>query len=125
MGGLFVDERTLWPNGQFVIGLLVVNTKFLKEHPDLVKNWIRANVDLTDWINSAPGRSQEVVEPADSGRDRQGAASGGSRRSVRAHAGHLRSAACRADDCGDSRPLTTAFWAGRCLISRISTICRC
>ena len=51
-GRLFVDERTLWPNGQFVIGLLVVNTKFLKAHPDLVKNWIRANVDLTDWINA-------------------------------------------------------------------------
>src|SRR5450432_185937 len=47
-GRLFVDERTLWPDGQFVIGLLVVNTKFLKEHPDLVKNWIRANVDLTE-----------------------------------------------------------------------------
>src|ERR1039458_8947494 len=42
-GRLFVDERTLWPNGQFVIGLLVVNTKFLNAHPDLVKNWIRAN----------------------------------------------------------------------------------
>ena len=50
-GRLFVDERTLWPNGQFVIGLLVVNTKFLNAHPDLVKNWIRANLDLTDWIN--------------------------------------------------------------------------
>jgi len=51
-GRLFLDERTLWPNGDFVIGLLVVNTKFLKAHPDLVKNWIRANVDLTDWIGS-------------------------------------------------------------------------
>ena len=47
-GRLFVDERTLWPNGQFVIGLLVVNTKFLKTHPDLVKKWIRANIELTD-----------------------------------------------------------------------------
>ena len=30
-GRLFIDERSLWPNGQFVIGLLVVNTRFLKE----------------------------------------------------------------------------------------------
>jgi len=51
-GRLFVDERSLWPNGQFVIGLLVVNTKFLQTHPDLVKNWIRANLELTDWINA-------------------------------------------------------------------------
>jgi len=50
-GRLFLDERTLWPNGQFVTANLIVSTKFLKEHPDLVKNWLRAHVELTDWIN--------------------------------------------------------------------------
>src|SRR5580698_8071993 len=55
------DERTLWPNGQFVIGLLVVNTKFLKAHPDLVKNWIRANVELTDWINAHPADAKKLL----------------------------------------------------------------
>ena len=50
-GKLFLDERDLWPKGQFVVTNLVVSTKFLKDHPDLVKNWLRANVDLTDWIN--------------------------------------------------------------------------
>ena len=60
-GRLLVDERTLWPNGQFVIGLLVVNTKFLKEHPDLVKNWIRANVDLTDWIDGHQADAKKLL----------------------------------------------------------------
>jgi NitT/TauT family transport system substrate-binding protein len=60
-GRLFVDERSLWPNGQFVIGLLVVNTKFLKAHPDLVKNWIRAHVELTDWINSHPADAKTLL----------------------------------------------------------------
>src|SRR3984893_18729655 len=60
-GRLFVDERTLWPNGQFVIGLLVVNTKFLKAHPDLVKNWIRAHVELTDWINANPPQAKKLL----------------------------------------------------------------
>lgn len=60
-GRLFVDERTLWPNGQFVIGLLVVNTKFLQTHSDLVKNWIRANIDLTDWINAHPGQAKQLL----------------------------------------------------------------
>lgn len=60
-GRLFVDERTLWPNGQFVIGLLVVNTKFLNNHPDLVKNWIRANLDLTDWINSHQPEAKKLL----------------------------------------------------------------
>ena len=60
-GRLFVDERTLWPDGQFVIGLLVVNTKFLNEHPDLVKNWIRANLDLTDWINAHKDDAKKLL----------------------------------------------------------------
>ena len=50
-GRLFLDERTLWPNGDFITAHLIVRTQFLKEHPDLVKNWIRAHVELTDWIN--------------------------------------------------------------------------
>ncbi len=60
-GRLFVDERTLWPNGQFVIGLLVVNTKFLNAHPDLVKKWITANVDLTDWIGAHPSDAKKLL----------------------------------------------------------------
>lgn len=60
-GRLLVDERSLWPNGQFVIGLLVVNTKFLKAHPDLVKNWIRANVELTDWINGHQDEAKKLL----------------------------------------------------------------
>lgn len=50
-GRLFLDERTLWPNGQFISAHLIVRTQFLNEHPGLVKNWIRAHVELTDWIN--------------------------------------------------------------------------
>jgi NitT/TauT family transport system substrate-binding protein len=60
-GRLFVDERSLWPNGQFVIGLLVVNNKFLKAHPDLVKNWIRAHIELSDWINAHPAESKKLL----------------------------------------------------------------
>ena len=60
-GRLFVDERSLWPNGQFVIGLLVVNTKFLQAHPDLVRNWIRAHVELTDWIGSHPQEAKKLL----------------------------------------------------------------
>jgi len=48
---LFLDERQLWPQGQFVITNLIVSAKFLREHPDLVKKWVAAHVELTDWIN--------------------------------------------------------------------------
>jgi NitT/TauT family transport system substrate-binding protein len=50
-GRLFLDERDLWPRGQFVTAHIIVSTKFLREHPDVVKNFIRAHVELTDWIN--------------------------------------------------------------------------
>jgi NitT/TauT family transport system substrate-binding protein len=60
-GRLFIDERSLWPNGQFVIGLLVVNTKFLNAHPDLVKNWIRAHIELTDWINAHQPEAKKLL----------------------------------------------------------------
>jgi NitT/TauT family transport system substrate-binding protein len=60
-GRLLVDERSLWPNGQFVIGLLVVHTKFLQAHPDLVKNWIRAHIELTDWVNAHPAEAKKLL----------------------------------------------------------------
>ncbi len=50
-GRLFLDERDLWPKGQFVTAHIIVSSKFLHEHPDVVKNFIRAHVELTDWIN--------------------------------------------------------------------------
>jgi NitT/TauT family transport system substrate-binding protein len=50
-GRLFLDERTLWPNGDFITAHLIVRTKFLTEHRELVKQWVAAHVELTDWIN--------------------------------------------------------------------------
>lgn len=60
-GHIFLDERDLWPHGQFVITNLIVSTKFLHEHPDLVKNWIRAHVELTDWINGHLTESKKLI----------------------------------------------------------------
>jgi NitT/TauT family transport system substrate-binding protein len=60
-GRLFLDERDLWPNGQFVITNLIVSTKFLSQHPDLVKIWIRAHVELTDWINAHLAESKQLL----------------------------------------------------------------
>jgi NitT/TauT family transport system substrate-binding protein len=60
-GRLFLDERTLWPNGQFVCTNLIVSTKFLTEHPDVVKNWLRAHVELTDWINGNLPEAKKIL----------------------------------------------------------------
>lgn len=60
-GKLFLDERDLWPNRQFVTTNLIVSTKFLREHPDLVKKWLRAHVELTEWIRKSPRDAQSVL----------------------------------------------------------------
>lgn len=44
-----------------MIGLLVVNTKFLNAHPDLVKTWIRAHIELTDWISAHQSEAKKLL----------------------------------------------------------------
>jgi NitT/TauT family transport system substrate-binding protein len=60
-GRLFLDERTLWPNGQFITAHLIVSTKFLKEHPDLVKKWLAAHIELTEWINGHQNEAKQLL----------------------------------------------------------------
>jgi len=60
-GKIFLDERDLWPNRQFVITDLIVSPKFLKQHPDIVKNFLRAHVELTDWISKNAAQAKQVI----------------------------------------------------------------
>jgi len=60
-GRRFLDERDLWPNRQFVVTNLIVSAKFLREHPDLIKNWVRANVELTDWIKGHVPEAKQLL----------------------------------------------------------------
>ncbi len=60
-GKIFLDERDLWPNGQFATALVAVSTKFLKEHPDLVKRWLEAHVELTHRINADPRAAKQKL----------------------------------------------------------------
>ncbi|HET7289932.1 MAG TPA: ABC transporter substrate-binding protein [Thermodesulfobacteriota bacterium] len=60
-GELFLDEKELWPNGQYVTTHIIVNTKFLKEHPDLVKTWLETNLRITDWINNNKEEAKQVL----------------------------------------------------------------
>jgi NitT/TauT family transport system substrate-binding protein len=51
-GTMLFDERTLWPGGEFATTVVVVRTGFLNEHPGIVKQWIRAHIEMTEWINN-------------------------------------------------------------------------
>lgn len=58
-GKVLVDEKTLWPNGQFVTTHLIVAQKFLKAHPDVVEKLIAGLVDSIDSIKKDPAAAQK------------------------------------------------------------------
>src|SRR5262249_42433606 len=51
-GRLFLDEKSLWPEGKYVTTHLVVNKTFLADNPQIVRNLLAALVDVTQTINS-------------------------------------------------------------------------
>ncbi len=60
-GKIFLDERDLWPNGQFTTACIIVSKKFLDEHPDLVKKWLEAHVELTQNMNADPAAAKQKL----------------------------------------------------------------
>lgn len=60
-GHVLVDEKTLWPNGQFATTVLIVRTDFLNKHPDIVERLISANVKTIQWIRANPDEAKTLV----------------------------------------------------------------
>ncbi len=60
-GQLFLDERTLWPDGDFVTAHIIVSTSFLQQHPGLVKAWLRAHVAITRWEEDHPDQARAIA----------------------------------------------------------------
>lgn len=60
-GVLFLDEKTLWADGRFSSAVIVVRTNFLKRHPERVKKWLAAHVEITNWINQHPEEAKAAV----------------------------------------------------------------
>ena len=61
-GGVeFLDEASLWPEGQYVTTHLIVRTEFLEEHPDVVEQLLRVHVETTEWIKANPEEAKTLV----------------------------------------------------------------
>ena len=58
-GKVLVNEKTLWPGGQFVTTQLIVATKFLSAHPDAVLGLIKGEADAIKFINDSPADGTE------------------------------------------------------------------
>ncbi len=59
-GQILFEEGELWPDAKYATTVLVVRRKFLKEHPDLVEKWVKAHVELIDWINGNYPKSKKL-----------------------------------------------------------------
>lgn len=60
-GEILVDERTLWPDNSFATTVVIVRTEFLEEHPDIVEQWLKAHVNVTQWIQQNPENAQVLA----------------------------------------------------------------
>ena len=60
-GKVLVDERDLWPQGEYVTTHLIVSTKFLKNHPDAVKGLLAGQVAANDFVNQHPAEAQKAA----------------------------------------------------------------
>ncbi len=58
---VLVDERTLWPNGQFVTTHLIVAKKFLDNHPDVIKGLIQGELDTLDYLKANVAEAQKAA----------------------------------------------------------------
>lgn len=60
-GEIFVDERDLWPGGDFVTANVIVSTPFLERHPEIIKAWLEAHVDVTLWERDNPEEASVLL----------------------------------------------------------------
>ena len=58
---VLVNERDLWPGGQFVTTNLIVRTEFLERHPQTVEALLRGHVDAVQWATQNPAEAKTVV----------------------------------------------------------------
>jgi NitT/TauT family transport system substrate-binding protein len=61
---VLVDEKTLWPDGEFPTTVLVVRTQFLQEHPQTVEALLRAEQKAIDFANTDQAQAKTVTNDA-------------------------------------------------------------
>lgn len=61
MGNIIAEERVLWPEKKFSLTSVIVRREFLKKHPDLVKKFLRAHVQLTKELQADPNQFGNVI----------------------------------------------------------------
>ena len=58
----FVEEADLWPGGDFVTTVLLVNTIFMEANPDVVADLVEANVQAIESIQDDPDATKAAAQ---------------------------------------------------------------
>jgi NitT/TauT family transport system substrate-binding protein len=60
-GKVLVNEKDLWPGGQWVTTNVLVNTAFLKAHPATIKRFLEGLVDTISYMKANPTAAQDAA----------------------------------------------------------------
>jgi NitT/TauT family transport system substrate-binding protein len=58
---VLVDEKSLWPQGQFPTTVMVVRTQFLQQHPETVEALLKGTLAAIDWASANPADAKTAV----------------------------------------------------------------
>lgn len=58
---MVLDYKQVWRDGKYSTAVVITSKKFLEEHPDIVEKFLKAHVELTDYINENPEPAKETV----------------------------------------------------------------
>jgi NitT/TauT family transport system substrate-binding protein len=58
---VFLDEKSLWPNGKFPSTVMIVRGGFLQQHPDTVRALIKGEAAAIDWATANQAEARTVV----------------------------------------------------------------
>jgi NitT/TauT family transport system substrate-binding protein len=56
-----LDEKTLWPDGQFVTTQLLVRQQFIDEHPTLLDDLLQGQIEANDFIAQNSDEAKQLV----------------------------------------------------------------
>ena len=60
-GKVLVDERTLWPTGEYVTTHLIVRTDYLEANPAIVRALLAGHLEANDLVNADPAQAQKLT----------------------------------------------------------------
>ncbi|MEO9364589.1 MAG: ABC transporter substrate-binding protein [Nitrososphaera sp.] len=60
-GKIFLDERSIWPDGRFATTVLVARSDLIDRSPDLVHKVLNAHINIIRWINEHRDEAMNIT----------------------------------------------------------------